>query len=211
MLFYKYFTETEEELTHKLVRQTQEKKHNASFHPLLSLCQYCLCNALVTSQLPLYFRRLRLVHTHPQMHYYWRDKPLSLPCCELFSVMSENLSHSVSCRVPLIFRHLVFNSELLSTRSCCVSIIFCFYFLFSPFFLSREVFFLFYFNEIQTRTHTNKRTHKCQWRIMLLTRIVLFASVWRLLCLFVHFLVFVHSADVWLSSVQSYLQSVNVI
>lgn len=102
----------------------KRNKHRDGFHPLLSLCQYCLSNVLVTSQLPLCFCLSRLRHRHPhsQMHY-WKNKLLSLPCCELCWVMSESLSPPDSCRASAsyFFYHLVFNSDLLSICSCFVS------------------------------------------------------------------------------------------
>jgi len=55
--------------------------------------------------------------------HYGGNKLLSLPCCELCWVMSENRSPSDSRRerVSLVFCHLVLNSEPLSARTRCVS------------------------------------------------------------------------------------------
>lgn len=141
----------------------KRNKHRDGFHPLLSLCQYCLSNVLVTSQLPLCFWLSRLRHRHPhsQMHY-WKNKLLSLPCCELCWVMSESLSPPDSCRVSASY---VFFTIWCSTRICSpfVLVLFhpCFILLCDHFSFTLHHFsfffglFQFHFHKAQTLTHAH--------------------------------------------------------
>lgn len=141
----------------------KRNKHRDGFHPLLSLCQYCLSNVLVTSQLPLCFWLSRLRHRHPhsQMHY-WKNKLLSLPCCELCWVMSESLSPPDSCRVSASYFFLPFGVQL---GSALHLFLFCFtpalsfsvtisplLFIIFPFLFGL---FQFHFHKAQTLTHAH--------------------------------------------------------